>query len=277
MATRYVNTASTAGGDGTTNLTSGSTRAYPSLNVWEAARQATLSEVEEVICEGTAADATAVTIDGWTTTASFYIDIKALSSAGAGRHAGVWSTSKYRLAVAADFIYVLLVVEPYTRLTGLQIENTSANGAGVLSHEPGVTSANDGSIYEALICRGANWAGAGMGITQGDANVTYRNCVSYDNIVNGFQVMFSGSGPATANYLNCVAAGNAGSGFFNGSGSNVVAYRNCYAGGNTGADFSTNAAGATVQTCATEDATAGATVAYSNVERRLLHQHHSRQ
>ena len=50
MQTRYINTASTAGGDGTTNATSGANRAYASFAEWEAARQASLTEVEEVIC-----------------------------------------------------------------------------------------------------------------------------------------------------------------------------------------------------------------------------------
>jgi hypothetical protein len=128
MATRYVNTASSAGGDGTTNGTAGANRAYATLAEWEAARQAVLSEIEEVICEGTAADTGQLTIDGWTTTSSFYIDIKALSSAGAGRHAGVWSTSKYRLSVNGGAGVGCSQRENFTRITGLQAEvHTFAN------------------------------------------------------------------------------------------------------------------------------------------------------
>ena len=42
---RYVNTASTAGGDGTTNNTSGATRAYATLAAAETALRQTLTGV----------------------------------------------------------------------------------------------------------------------------------------------------------------------------------------------------------------------------------------
>src|SRR5687768_517134 len=98
MATRYVDPNSTAGGDGTTTALAGANRAYVSMSAWEAARQAdlTLTETEECICltNGGLEDATTVSIDGWTTDATHYIDIK---TDAAYRHAGTFDATKYRL------------------------------------------------------------------------------------------------------------------------------------------------------------------------------------
>ena len=127
MAVRYVDPNSTAGGDGTTTALAGANRAYASLAEWEAARQGTLTEVETVICltNGGAADAASVTIDGWTTTAAFYVDV---TVDPAYRHAGAWDVTKYRLENALASVK-LLIHEDFTRVTGLQIGNGSTDGA----------------------------------------------------------------------------------------------------------------------------------------------------
>lgn len=131
---RYVDPDSTAGGDGTTNALTGANRAYVSLNAWEAARQAVLSDVEECICESShanhTADTTAVVITGWTTTATNHISIK--TSAGA-RHAGVWSNSKYRLYVVNAT--ALTISEDYVRIEGLQIGKSSVSSSDRMAIE----------------------------------------------------------------------------------------------------------------------------------------------
>lgn len=141
MATRYVNTASSAGGDGTTNGTSGSTRAYASLSAWEAARQAdlvTAADGEEVLCCGTAADTTEVTVDGWTTNATYYISIKGNPDDAAGRHEGIFSSSFYRIEVASGNI-CLRVNESYTRVEGIQATLSSASFFSVFHIEDSTT------------------------------------------------------------------------------------------------------------------------------------------
>lgn len=78
LVTRFVNLASTAGGDGTTNATSGSTRAYASANEWESNEQTNLvsaGDTHEVICEG-GTDSTAFDVNGWTTSATNFVTIK---------------------------------------------------------------------------------------------------------------------------------------------------------------------------------------------------------
>ncbi len=117
--TRYVNTGSTPGGDGTTNATSGATRAYASLNAAEAALQRVTSDVIEIICDGSTADTTATTFDGWTVSSPGYIIVK-----GASSHGGTWNTSKYRLEVAGTCI---LIREQYVRIEDLQIATNSSS------------------------------------------------------------------------------------------------------------------------------------------------------
>ena len=262
MAQRYVNMASTAGGDGTTNNTSGATRAYASSSAWEAARQAVLTEVEECICEGTAADTTNLVIDGWTTTAAFYIDLKAV--AGAGRHAGVWSTSHYRIASSNDFGAALLINEAYVRVTGLQVENTSADGAYCVRYLTltGTTATTDFRM-DGCILRDADGAGGNAaGFEAEDGLIAIRNTVSYGHGGAGFYFIIGDSVSLGVTVTNCIAANNTGLGFncATATGTNVL--QNCYSGGNTGADISAN--WDTITTCRSEDGSQGTTVvAYS--------------
>lgn len=81
VVTRYVNTASTAGGDGTTNNTTGATRAYASLSEWESNEQTDLvTDGDSHVClvDGSGGeDTTSTLIAGWTTGASNDITIRA--------------------------------------------------------------------------------------------------------------------------------------------------------------------------------------------------------
>jgi hypothetical protein len=178
MATRYVNTASSAGGDGTTNGTVGANRAYATLAEWEAARQGTLSEVEEVICEGSAADTTVVAIDGWTTTAANYILIR---SAETSRHAGVWNSGVYRLefALSSDG---LVGFEDFCRIHALQVSvNTTTALAGIIFD----TVATSGLFVTSCIVR-ATVAAPLVGIWKGSGNAGSAISVLANNLVYGF-------------------------------------------------------------------------------------------
>ena len=114
MTTRYVNTASSPGGDGTTNATSGATRAFASLNEAEAAMPATLTDWWRIVCEGSAADTTAVTFAGTTTSAANYIEVWTDPAATYGRHDGKWNTAKYRITAG------ITISENHVRISGLQ-------------------------------------------------------------------------------------------------------------------------------------------------------------
>ena len=253
MQTRYVNTASTAGGDGTTNATSGANRAYASLSEWEAARQAVLSEVEEVICEGSAADTSRLNLDGWTTSASNYILIRTTQ---ANRHNGRWDTSRYRLDPSATSS-ALWCYESYVRIEGIQFRNRNNgtwNQEGIMfdSSSPATSDLRVDS------CIAYDCGSASVGFRVLGGRVTWTNCISYGNSASGFRMQDAGNG-AEVYYYNCLAAANADYGFLFSSGTSTA--RNCYAGGNTNPDFS--AAPGTASNNASEDGTHGSTVAYS--------------
>lgn len=116
---------------------SGSTRDYASLFDWEAARNGSLSEPEIAKCRAStgAADTTAVTLAGWTTSAANYIKIwtdptdTGTGGDGAGgthRHDGKWNTSAFRLetentviTIASEALNVYII--------GIQIKLGTSN------------------------------------------------------------------------------------------------------------------------------------------------------
>lgn len=244
MALRYVNTASSAGGDGTTNGTAGATRAYASLSAWEAARQAdlvTATDGEEVQCCGTSADTTAVTIDGWTTNATYYIHIRGNESDGTGRSfLARYSTSHYRIEAGGS--WTMDVQENYTRLTGLQVSTTSAFSA------IRVGSATNCRIDSCIF---KNTNNDGVECRNCD-NTRFLNCVALGCSGRGF-ASYNG---AAVNMDNCVSVGNGSTGFFGNTAGLTVT--NCYSGGNTGADY---ADVSTLTTCRSEDGTQSTTTA----------------
>lgn len=135
---RFVNTASTPGGDGTTNTTTGATRAYASKNEWEGAEQKDLvaaGNTHRVVCEGTANDTTAVIIDGWTTGAANFIESETDRAAAAGTHMGFYDPANhYSLVVDTSFAPVIDVLEDFVRIRRLQVANNDSaaqTGGGV--------------------------------------------------------------------------------------------------------------------------------------------------
>lgn len=195
MAQRYVNTGSTAGGDGTTNDTTGAARAYASLSAWEAARQAdlvTAADFEVVDCCGATADTTGVTVDGFTTSAAFYVQIRGHATDPAGRHAGVFSTSHYRLDTLAT---TLTIRDDFIHVDGIQLYQH-----GVVATDPpnqmcirfgaGATVAS--GKYTSLILRGNSLNGCrAVELNTNSTQTTlFANCLVYDHAVTGFDYVF---------------------------------------------------------------------------------------
>jgi len=124
---RYCDPDSEIGGDGTTNALTGANCAYKSLSIWEAARQAVLTDIEECICESNGgshtADTTVVVINGWTTTVDYYINIHTTTAA---RHDGKWNTGKYRLITTTGT--AITNYEDYVRIEGLQLNSGDSHG-----------------------------------------------------------------------------------------------------------------------------------------------------
>ena len=101
------------------------------FDTWSGGKNlASSTEQWNIACYGDATDTTAVTIDGWTTTASNYIKIYTPylpTEVGVSqRHNGKWDETKYRL-VGANATRIL-VREENIRIDGLQISVTGTSG-----------------------------------------------------------------------------------------------------------------------------------------------------
>ena len=184
MATvvRYVNPGS-SGGDGTTSALSGANAAYASLSAWEAAENTNLdtaNNIMQVNCVGSTADTTAVTISGWTTSATDYIEI---IGDWAPLTDGKFSTSKYRLNVQNFTQLTIANATAFIRIHNLQIYNSDVNTGniwGILCNST-ITS-GEIRIYNNCI-RGNNntsWYDMGIRILGGTATYyIYQNWI-YD-------------------------------------------------------------------------------------------------
>ncbi len=208
--TRFVDPDADVGGDGTTNALTGANCAYKSLNIWNAARQAVLTEIEECICESNGAlhspDFTALVIDGWTTTAAFYIYIH---TSATGRHDGKLNWNKYifrRISGTA-----IRIVEEFVRIDGLQILTYGSEGNTAILSIPanGTTIAHyisnciiRGTSTNALYANGIEHYTSDL--TSGTLNI-YNNLV-YDFITTAIDggsgiLDDSGSGAGLVGYI----------------------------------------------------------------------------
>ena len=182
--TRYVDPNAAAGGDGTTNGLSGATCAYASMAIWEAAQQQNLTDgggdIAECICDsnGGAADTTAVTIDGWTTSSTSYIWIHTPTSS---RHDGTYLSTKYRLEV--NDATVLAISDDYVRIEGLQIEQHGQTAVRSVVYISGQTaSSNDVRISSSIIKQGGgtSFRSIGVHIVSSNAVVSLWNSVIFN-------------------------------------------------------------------------------------------------
>lgn len=205
--TRYVNTASTAGGDGTTNGTAGATRAYASLNEWEAAEQTDLvtdTDIAQVICSG-AQDSTNTTIVGWTTGASNYIEIKTTTD----KHAGVFDAAKYFLDGGTGLGNSLNINEDFVRVLDLQFRRNATPTSGSARASINISGVGAGVIaIEGNILKNISTnTGITTGILVADSSPDYtiKNNIIYDyDSASDVGVNFSGSAPTCESYNNTI-------------------------------------------------------------------------
>lgn len=182
MATvqRYVNTASTAGGDGTTDATSGSTRAYASLAEWEANSGGSATDDYIVDCCG-GQDTTAVVVDFSTNITTGSITIRANAGKADGFYDGdaVISTSHYRLE-PGNVTIALSLVEQNTVVDGLQVIAGHTGGSG--------TAITWGPSRTIRRCRVLNGSSTDFGIGNSTAVSGNTTWVAENNLVVGFDV-----------------------------------------------------------------------------------------
>lgn len=202
--TRYINTASTAGGDGTTNATTGANRAYATRAEFEANEQQNLTtgggDIMLVYCSGTSADTSALVVDGWTTNAGAYIKFIG------DNDTGVFSTSYYRGQVARDNFSV---AENYVHFENYQVYETATSG-----YDTFVFSGTGQSIWDNCIFHATHNATYQQYITclkatGSSGEILGNNCVFYGWYGNNggensiTQANDSGVG-ATITLYNCV-------------------------------------------------------------------------
>ncbi len=189
---RYVNTASTAGGGGTTNATAGANRAYATLSEWEANEGTDLvtdGDTHRVICSG-GADSTAVTINGFTVGASNYVTIEGEWDASTGR----LNTSQYHLTSTSDS--QILCDTDYTVFDKVQFDG-GATSNQLLRWG---TSKNDGTVKNCLFTDAARY---GVFHNTRSTNVTYFNNLFYEIARSPIGVGTTSTGMGTV--YNCTA------------------------------------------------------------------------
>lgn len=238
--TRYVNTDSSAGGDGTTNNTSGSTRAYATLAaaLSSFAGRDLVSNNEVWIINVSAPsgvqDTTNATLD-CTSDATRYPRIICTQD-----HGGKWNTGVYRLASASPITIVSTCI--VSQLIGLQISVTGSGGANC---NPGIYIQSGGAFIDRCIVRGTEFSGSGTGgipigiYASGDKNVYISNSLIYDfsmideyALASGVQCYYNtnfvmsnctiincrrgvrGSGAGSAKIRNCIFQCNSENGAF---------------------------------------------------------------
>jgi hypothetical protein len=211
-ATFYVNTAASTGGDGTTNLTTGATRAFASLR--EAITHAGLdvSSPRLILCSGTAADILSCKQAHWdsvSTTAANYLEIRGDNTTG------LWNTSAYRIEVTNDS--AIYNNNPgHVRIKNLQVQLTTNTSTGAQYIGYRLSTQNVGTGLTDCDCRVANSIAKGIhsgtdksfghynspfAETAG-GTVKIWNCLSYDLTV-GFATAVDG----IVTHYNCTAHG----------------------------------------------------------------------
>ncbi|MDD5651335.1 MAG: hypothetical protein PHF86_13130 [Candidatus Nanoarchaeia archaeon] len=181
MITRYVNTASTAGGNGTTNDIVGANRAFATLQ--EAETQLTGDNYDddlEILCCGSAADTVASFDQDSYVTAGHTLYIKGNRGDATGYHGGVWNASTYRIIYNSHCL--LINTNRRTIIDGIQLHNSSDVYSNGIYMMKGTT---DSEIKNCVIRFVAGSSGIAVGST-------YINLKIYNNIISGVNGYYAG-------------------------------------------------------------------------------------
>lgn len=205
VVTRFVNTASSAGGDGTTNNTSGADRAYVSLSEWNTNEAADLTaggDTHIVNCVGTAADTVGnVQITGWTTDVGDFITINGENTTGK------YSASDYRIEYTTTGNYQegATFAEGFTGIFDMQIQVTSndvsCRGYNITATEIDISRSMAKGVISAP-GGGANAAGFFVGhAISGDL----RSCLALDWTESNTKGFWGVSTTTPSRFDNCTA------------------------------------------------------------------------
>lgn len=174
---RYVNTGSTAGGDGTTNATTGDNRAYASLAEAEDAMDGLIFEEGEtatINCSGTAADAPTVFAD-WDSDVT--VNVVGDYAKTSGVH---FSTDYYRIEATNASLITSEIARLNVSKVQFKMGNTSTYYYGI-DIQPGSTVAYNTTIDRCIVDGngGRGWGGFGAGSGAAGSTMTIKNSVVY--------------------------------------------------------------------------------------------------
>lgn len=219
MANRYVNTASTAGGDGTTNATTGANRAWADLAEAANALGASLSTPIDIYCEGSAADTSNVdqTVWDFTTTATNKLRIigeqSPLHPNFSTAKSGQYDTSLYHITCTnRNGLYNN--IPEHVEYHGIQVHVTVTNASSYVAFKTTNANQNDTDITCVMshcIAKATETSGTVIGFhtrfpgTGGRGTSKVRTCLSID-CDTGFANDFGLSGDV-GEFYNCTAAG----------------------------------------------------------------------
>ncbi len=215
---RYVNTDSTAGGDGTTDATAGANRAYATLSEWntqEATDLVTATNTHRVRCSAPSGsvDTSGFNISGWTTSSTYHITIEVEES---DRHDGTGGTG-YR------------VIAAYAYQSLFRMSNANITVIGVSVNNSGVAEAIgfqiDADNIKMINCLSYDNTGGQAFYYSGGTNGYGINCIAYESDKG-----FHNTNPSNCYLYNCISM-NAGTYGFQIGGWRTMYCKNCYAGG----------------------------------------------
>lgn len=260
MVTRYVNTASTAGGDGTTNATVGVNRAFVSISAAELAlRLFGVADDLEILCCGSVVDTSNLSFSesGGYVTAGHTIYVRTNRGTSSGFHGGKWNDTAYVLSptggvciqvYTTNFNFVIDGIQVYFRSAGYA--NCSllyGSGTNSFSVKNSLFKCSTSTTYDALF---TSWYYSGTG------TVVFDNCVLSGNTKARYALHFYVN--TTHRAYNCVINGCQ-YGVHRTSGTSVA--KNCSVFNNSVDDF---VGTITIDHCASDDGDGTNPISVSN-------------
>lgn len=204
--TRYVNTASTAGGDGTTNATAGTNRAFVTFKAFVTDANANKSAGDKWTCEctGTGDDTTGISTLTAPTNSTGVILVKA---AAGDVHAGVFTTGKYYMT-NTDASPSLTITTDYVQFLNLQMRAVGAGNYGGGLVIPGGVQVG-WQFERCLFVSSYVGSGSSAHVTLVDTHyvdANFHECVFYAHTKTTGDVLLKCTSSSATKIVNCTFA-----------------------------------------------------------------------